>query len=541
MTGSNEVDPRRLKEWLADGFEIAVLDVRDLGAFTRGHLWLAVNTPYARLELRVRRYVPRPATRMVLCDEDDGLARRAAEALKHMGYNNISILQGGVTGWRDSGFDLVDGNYVIAHSFGFFLKQHYQTPTIEAAELEAKIEAGEDLVILDSRPHEDHQLASLPGSISAPVAEVVQRIGDIAPNPETQIVVHCGGVTRGVLGAQSLILAGARNPIWFLQDGTKGWLAAGLTLQSGTIDLNHPISAMARSFASAAGKRMAEHYALNYITPEVLEDWRGEADQRTTYVIDVRSPEEYRSAHYPGALSVPGGELVGMTIDHLATRNARLCLIADEFSGRAEITATWMLHLGWLEVAILQAWDALTDLDSGSEPDWGATADQVNISSLSLDELAQRQKSQNPVVIDFAHSQSYEAAHIPGAGWMLRSNLPGAISKLPEADCYVVTSPKGRVAKLVAAEMTSMTNVPALVLSGGTEAWQAAGFDLLSGMQRPFSPIDDVDSVVAAPADGDPDAKQNIHARYNAWRRGLFDQYKKQGLSEFRIPVGGGG
>jgi hypothetical protein len=45
LTGSNEVDPRRLKEWLADGFEIAVLGVRDLGAFTRGHLWLAVNTP----------------------------------------------------------------------------------------------------------------------------------------------------------------------------------------------------------------------------------------------------------------------------------------------------------------------------------------------------------------------------------------------------------------------------------------------------------------------------------------------------------------
>ena len=84
-----------------------------------------------------------------------------------------------------------------------------------------------------------------------------------------------------------------------------------------------------------------------------------------------------------------------------------------------------------------------------------------------------------------------------------------------------------------------MTIVPVLVLSGGTNAWQAAGFDLLSGMQRPFSPIDDVDSVVAAPPDEDPGAKQNIHARYNAWRRGLFDQYKKQGLSEFRVPVGG--
>ena len=102
MTGSNEVDPRRLKEWLADGFEIAVLDVRDLGAFTRGHLWLAVNTPYARLELRVRRYVPRPATRMVLCDEDDGLARRArpdGNSRDETGFLDplLEIAQSGVT------------------------------------------------------------------------------------------------------------------------------------------------------------------------------------------------------------------------------------------------------------------------------------------------------------------------------------------------------------------------------------------------------------------------------------------------------------
>ncbi len=47
------VDVATVREWLADGGEIAFLDVREEGQHGEGHPLLAVNLPYSRLELDV--------------------------------------------------------------------------------------------------------------------------------------------------------------------------------------------------------------------------------------------------------------------------------------------------------------------------------------------------------------------------------------------------------------------------------------------------------------------------------------------------------
>ncbi|WP_261796161.1 rhodanese-like domain-containing protein, partial [Klebsiella pneumoniae] len=72
---------------------------------------------------------------------------------------------------------------------------------------------------------------------------------------------------------------------------------------------------------------------------------------RTTYLFDVRSPEEYAAGHLPLSVSAPGGQLVQET-DHFASvRGARIVLIADD-AIRAPITASWLAQMGW-EVAVL--------------------------------------------------------------------------------------------------------------------------------------------------------------------------------------------
>ncbi len=87
MTASSahvaNIDPRTLKAWLHDGSEIALLDVREHGQFGESHLFHGVSLPYSRLEIDVRRLVPRLSTRVVLHDEGDGsdVALRAAGAL----------------------------------------------------------------------------------------------------------------------------------------------------------------------------------------------------------------------------------------------------------------------------------------------------------------------------------------------------------------------------------------------------------------------------------------------------------------------------
>ena len=63
---------------LTDGGELALIDLREELIFSRSHLLWARNVPLSRLELRFARLVPRKTTRIVLVDDNDGLAVRAA-------------------------------------------------------------------------------------------------------------------------------------------------------------------------------------------------------------------------------------------------------------------------------------------------------------------------------------------------------------------------------------------------------------------------------------------------------------------------------
>src|SRR5215813_5774042 len=105
-TDSRDLSARALKAMLADGGELALLDVREELIFSRSHLLHARSLPLSRLELRIRALVPRPATRIVLVDDGDGLAQRAAEKLAALGYTDVAFLDGGVAAWTAAGFEL---------------------------------------------------------------------------------------------------------------------------------------------------------------------------------------------------------------------------------------------------------------------------------------------------------------------------------------------------------------------------------------------------------------------------------------------------
>src|SRR5512141_1884156 len=97
------VTPAAVKAMLGDGGELALIDVREELIFSRSHLLWARSVPLSRLELRFARLVPRKATRIVLCDDGDGLVERAAAILAAAGYTDVSYLQGGVAAWEKAG------------------------------------------------------------------------------------------------------------------------------------------------------------------------------------------------------------------------------------------------------------------------------------------------------------------------------------------------------------------------------------------------------------------------------------------------------
>jgi hypothetical protein len=82
------VEAKTLKAWLSESAEMALLDVRELGPYSEGHPFFAVPVPYSRFEIEVVRLVPRAGVRMVLFDDGEGIAEKAAERASGLGYTD---------------------------------------------------------------------------------------------------------------------------------------------------------------------------------------------------------------------------------------------------------------------------------------------------------------------------------------------------------------------------------------------------------------------------------------------------------------------
>jgi rhodanese-related sulfurtransferase len=506
------ISPRELRALLDAGGEIALLDVREEGVHSRSHLFLAVSAPLSTLELTIARLVPRPGTRIVLIDDDERLAARAAPLLGRLGYRDVPALAGGMQGWKDAGYEIYSNVHVPSKAFGEHVEHHEGTPHISATELKAKLDAGEDIVVLDSRPMSEYRVMNIPGASDCPGAELVYRVYQAAPRPETLVVVNCAGRTRSIIGAQSLINAGIPNKVLALKNGTMGWHLSGLELERGQSRMAAAPSAEALQKAKDAAKRVAKRFSVLSISREELERMKGDAD-RTTYVFDVRSPEEYAAGHLPGSVSAPGGQLVQETETFAAVRNARIALV-DDHGVRATMTASWLLQLGWKEVFVVT--DGLTGrLESGT-PKIARFAGKT----ISITEL---QNQRSALVLDFGTSIQYRKGHIPGAAWAIRSRLDKQKDFL-KGKAVVCTSPDGVLARYAAADLG------ATALEGGTDAWRAAGLPVETGETKMLEPPED---VYYKPYDG----KSQIEAAmrdYLEWEVALVEQIKRDPDCRFR-------
>src|SRR4029453_12742337 len=322
------IDPHTLKSMLADGGELALVDVREELIFSQRHLLWARSIPLSRLELNFTRLVPRLSTRIVLCDDDDGLAERATRILSTGGYTDIARLAGGVTAWGNAGFEFFSGVNVASKAFGEFIEHACGTPSIGASELDAMMRGGADMVVLDSRPLDEYRRVSIPTATNVPGAELVLRLHDLAPSPATTVVVNCAGRTRSIIGAQSLINAGVPNKLVALRNGTMGWSLAGLTCDSGKDKRAGAVSAQGLAAAKAAAEHVARRFGVERIDHPTLARWHAEGNERTLYLFDVRDPTEYAAGHLTGAISAPGGQLVQATVQYFGTPGGRAGLFA---------------------------------------------------------------------------------------------------------------------------------------------------------------------------------------------------------------------
>ncbi|MGH7060960.1 MAG: rhodanese-like domain-containing protein, partial [Stellaceae bacterium] len=210
-TRANSITATELRDRYQAGGEIAVVDAREEGSFHERHLLMASCLPLSRLELIAPALLPRRTAPIVVCDDTEGLAERAAARLVEGGWSDVAVLAGGVAAWEQAGCPVYSGVHVPSKAFAEVVEHEMKTPWIAADELAERQRSGEKLVIFDSRSYEEYHSNSIPGAVSVPGAELVYRFAELVPSPDTFVVVNCGGRTRSIIGAQSLIDAGVPN------------------------------------------------------------------------------------------------------------------------------------------------------------------------------------------------------------------------------------------------------------------------------------------------------------------------------------------
>ena len=162
------ISPAELELLMKSDTPHAVLDLRERGAYQKRHIFRATSLPRRLLEQRLPLLVPALPTPIVLCDDTSALSALAVPTLRAMGYSNVLPLAGGLDAWVAEGRSTAQGVNTPSKVFGERVLHDLHTPEVTCLELDRRMAAGEDMVIVDTRTPEEYARGCLPGAWSMP-------------------------------------------------------------------------------------------------------------------------------------------------------------------------------------------------------------------------------------------------------------------------------------------------------------------------------------------------------------------------------------
>ena len=462
---SRQISAAEAKALVHDGGEIAFLDVREAGEFGEGHPLFAVPCPYSRLEGRIAALVPRRDVRVLLIDGGDGVAARAAGALEDLGYSAVSWVTGGAPAWAAAGYTLFKGVNVPSKTLGELAEHAWHPATIDAPTLAQWQAEGRRFRFFDARPAGEYAKMRVPGAVCLPNGELAHRFPVAVEDETVPVVVTCAGRTRSIIGVLGLRLAGIEAPVFALENGTQGWQLAGFDLERGNTAAAFPeLGEDATQRTRARAEAFLERRSIAVFGRAQVEAWRAD-ETRTTYLFDLRAPDEVAADPLPAFLPAISGQIVQATDQWVGVRHARLVLL-DDLGLRAGIAAFWLRQLGY-EVAVARLDDDLRALQPSGE-----TPSRPDVGSVPAAAALQAVQAGQGRFVDVRESRAFREGHVARAHWGIRPRLD-CLALDKEMPVYLIGD-EAAVTALAARDLGALGIAAVSSVESGRRHWRPA-------------------------------------------------------------------
>lgn len=356
-----------------------------------------------------------------------------------------------------------------------------------SAELVELLASPELYAVFDVRERGEYNECQIAGATSLPRSQIEFRIAELVPDRMIPIVVYDNNDGRAPLAAATLSRLGYRKTS-VLENGLVEWQNQGRATATG---VNVP--------SKAFGERV--HHSKNI--PEVAaEELKALYDRSANLlVLDVRTPEEFGRFCIPGAINVPGGDLI-LWADELARRQDAAIVVNCAGRTRSIIGTAALRRLGLTHVKALRngtmGWVlAGFDLErnpcraaapSSSSRDAAALLGrriiaEENLRTVTASDLSAHETNRSAYIIDVRAEMEYLRGHVPGS-----LNIPGG-QAVQRADDFIAVrnapivfvSDQAARAAMAAYWYREMGFRNVFVLEGGLHQWTAEGGSVFAG------------------------------------------------------------
>lgn len=313
---SNIISEENLNDMMANDEPYYLLSIRSESDFDQGHIAGAHLLPYGKDMAAGFSALPKDEKIVVYCYSGQTAGQTVA-ALRLLGYDAVS-LKGGMgvganapLGWTNQGY-LVE-TAVTTNVYDYFANMPEHIYKINQSTFVDKVQAGDDMYIIDMRSADDYAKGHIKGAVNMPFNTTISNNLMNIPR-DKEVFVYCySGQTAGQAVA-TLNIAGIQG-----RSVNLGWnfgLSKLDNIEEVTSTEMVAIEALGLDVEPAIQSAMDAYYEgladvkgttyQNYMISEA--SLREAIDSDEIYILSIRQEDAYNEGHIPGAELMPYGK-----------------------------------------------------------------------------------------------------------------------------------------------------------------------------------------------------------------------------------------